>query len=234
MHQRWVVCFAVAGDLRFGSHHDMMRAIERWVVRADLPLAYSQGFNPRPKLSVVCPRPVGVASRADLLTLTLTEAIDAEQLCGRLRRARPPEGLGVVGARPVEGKRSPQCEWVRCEMPIAPAAQGRLAERIEQLLGQREWPIERQMVSKRRGAGASVKTVDLRPFVADLSLAAGRLTWTQRFLDQQSARPREVVALLATADGGDGAAITRTAAGYRIENDIIEGPKAFVTEPTKP
>ena len=103
MGQRWAVCLGVDGDLRFGSHHDMMRAIERLAVRAELPLAYTQGFNPRPKLSIVCPRPVGVVSRGDLLVMALTESIDADQLCHRLRQACPPPGLDVVGARPLEG-----------------------------------------------------------------------------------------------------------------------------------
>ena len=214
----------------------MMRAIERLAVRAELPLAYTQGFNPRPKLSIVCPRPVGVVSRGDLLVMALTESIDADQLCHRLRQACPPPGLDVVGARPLEGKRPPQCEWIRCEAPIEAACGDQVAGRLDDLAGQTQWLVERRITKGKRGRAdsVSVKTVDLRPYVADLSVAGERVGWTQRFVDQQTARPREITALLALDDRGDGVAVTRLAAGYRIENDIIEGPKAFVTEPTKP
>ena len=214
----------------------MMRSIERLAVRAELPLAYTQGFNPRPKLSIVCPRPVGVATRGDLLVMTLTDAIDPDDLCDRLRQAQPPVGLDIVGAMPLEGKRPPQCEWIRCGMRIDAAAEGRVAERAQDLSAQTAWPIQRRMTKGKRGRAdsVSVKTVDLRPYVADLDVSGDRVVWTQRFADQQTARPREITALLAPdCPGDDPAAVTRLAAGYRIEDNIIEGPKAFVTEPTK-
>ena len=80
MPQKWAIELSVEGDLRFLSHHDMMRAMERLVCRAKLPLKYTQGFNPRPVLSLSLPRPVGVASRAELLVVTLEEDLDEQVL----------------------------------------------------------------------------------------------------------------------------------------------------------
>ena len=76
----WSIRFAVEGDVRFLSHLDVLRAIERIAARAGLPLRYSRGFNPRPKFSVPHPRPVGVAARRDLLVLSLDRDLDPQVL----------------------------------------------------------------------------------------------------------------------------------------------------------
>jgi radical SAM-linked protein len=70
----------VCGDLRFASHHDMMRVVERTLLRAKLPLKYSQGFSPRAIMSLAFPRPVGVATKSDLLVLSLESAILRQEL----------------------------------------------------------------------------------------------------------------------------------------------------------
>ena len=103
MSQRWGIRFAIEGDLRFLSHHDMMRTAERTARRSDLPLHYSQGYNPRPVLSLACPRPVGVASRDELLVLVLDEDVAERDLRSRLE-ASSPLGMRVLEARPLEGK----------------------------------------------------------------------------------------------------------------------------------
>ncbi|GAF87148.1 unnamed protein product, partial [marine sediment metagenome] len=62
--ERWVFGYDVDGDLRFISHHDMLRLFARSLARAALPVRFSEGFNPHPRLSIPLPRPVGVASQA--------------------------------------------------------------------------------------------------------------------------------------------------------------------------
>jgi len=66
-----------------------MRLMARAAARASLPLKHSQGFNPRPRLALVPPRPVGVASRCELMVIQLTEPIDAETLCRKLNEQLP-------------------------------------------------------------------------------------------------------------------------------------------------
>ena len=61
--------FKVEGTLRFLSHAETVRLLERACVRAGLRLRYSEGFNPHPKLSLPLPRPVGVESDEELLCL---------------------------------------------------------------------------------------------------------------------------------------------------------------------
>src|SRR5690606_16197351 len=81
--------FRVEGDLRFISHHDMMRLFERALARARLPVKHSEGFNPRPRMSLPLPRPVGVATLADRLVVELREPVETTDALARLRRQMP-------------------------------------------------------------------------------------------------------------------------------------------------
>lgn len=215
MPQRWAIRLAVEGDLRFLSHHDMMRAIERTAVRAHLPLRYSQGFNPRPVMSLVCPRPVGVASLDDLLAVALDEPWASQEVLDRLNRAAPP-GLRFVQAQELASAKSPQFRRIRYELPLEPSRHGDLARRIRELEAQDAWPIERQTQTDRRGA-TRTQAVDLRPMV-QLDLGPAGLTITLTPQGAQWARPGEVLGLLGLAQRADLANLVRTNVDYEMNH----------------
>jgi radical SAM-linked protein len=81
--------------MRFASHRDVARAFERGVRRAGLPIAYSAGFTPHPKLSYPGGAPTGVASEAEYLSLALTDRQVETQVCQRLNAALP-DGIDVI------------------------------------------------------------------------------------------------------------------------------------------
>ena len=83
-----LLTFAVKGDLRFISHRDTVRMLTRALARSGLPVAYSQGFNPHAKISLLLPRPVGMATDGDLAVVLLREACDPEHIAARLRPQR--------------------------------------------------------------------------------------------------------------------------------------------------
>jgi radical SAM-linked protein len=93
--QHLVVRYAKRGRMRFASHRDVARAFERGVRRAGLPIAYSAGFTPHPKISYAVGAPTGVASEAEYLSLTLTSPQAAKQVCQRLNEALP-DGIDVI------------------------------------------------------------------------------------------------------------------------------------------
>ena len=93
--QHLVVRYAKRGKMRFASHRDVARAFERGVRRAGLPIAYSAGFTPHPKISYAGGAPTGVASEAEYLTLALTARQDETQVCQRLDAALP-DGIDVI------------------------------------------------------------------------------------------------------------------------------------------
>jgi radical SAM-linked protein len=93
--QRLRVRYAKRGRLRFTSHRDFSRAFERALVRARIPMAYSSGFNPHPRISYAGASPTGAASEAEYLEIGLAEVVDPETLAHELDLALP-EGLDVV------------------------------------------------------------------------------------------------------------------------------------------
>lgn len=87
--------YAKRGRLRFASHRDFQRALERAVRRAALPIAYSAGFSPHPKISYANAAPTGAASEAEYLELSLTRRRDPDEVRAALDDALP-DGLDVV------------------------------------------------------------------------------------------------------------------------------------------
>ena len=93
--QKLRLCYAKRGRLRFTSHRDVARSFERALRRAGVPMAYSQGFSPRPKVSWIGASPTGVASEAEYVEVQVVELLDVEKLRVALDEALPP-GLDVL------------------------------------------------------------------------------------------------------------------------------------------
>src|SRR6185437_7952829 len=89
--------FAKRGKVRFISHRDVARAFERAFRIEELPLAFTEGFSPRPKVSFGLALSVGHESDAEYLDVELTEPVDTESLPERLTPALP-EGMPATGA----------------------------------------------------------------------------------------------------------------------------------------
>ncbi len=94
--QRLRIRYAKRGRLRFTSHRDFSRAFERALVRARVPMAYSSGFNPHPRISYAGAAPTGSASEAEYLEIGLAERLDPDALRDTLDEALP-DGLDIVG-----------------------------------------------------------------------------------------------------------------------------------------
>lgn len=93
--QRLRIRYAKRGRLRFTSHRDFSRAFERAVFRARIPMAYSSGFNPHPRISYAGASPTGAASEAEYLEIGLSEVVDPARVHAELDEALP-DGLDIV------------------------------------------------------------------------------------------------------------------------------------------
>jgi len=102
---RWRVRFAKTGRLRFLSHLDVVRAIIRAATASGLPIAFSQGFNPHPKLSFGPPLPVGTTGDAEFFDIELTRGVSSEDVVSGLA-AFLPEGLDLIDAAQAPGRLS--------------------------------------------------------------------------------------------------------------------------------
>jgi radical SAM-linked protein len=95
--QRVRIRYAKRGPMRFTSHRDFARAFERALRRAQVPIAYSQGFTPHPKISYASAAPTGVASEAEYLEIGLRAPMDPAALARALDAVLSP-GLDVIEA----------------------------------------------------------------------------------------------------------------------------------------
>ena len=93
--QRIRVKYAKRGRLRFTSHRDFSRALERAVRRSRIPIAYSSGFTPHPRISYAGASPTGVASEAEYLEMALQDRVDLAEVLIKLDEALP-IGLDVI------------------------------------------------------------------------------------------------------------------------------------------
>ena len=95
--------YAKLGKVRFTSHRDMARIWERSVRRLQLPIAYSEGFSPRAKLSFGLALPTVFESQAEYVDLTFDEPVVVDTLPEMLTEVLP-EGITVTGATALDGK----------------------------------------------------------------------------------------------------------------------------------
>jgi radical SAM-linked protein len=183
--QHLVVRYAKRGKMRFASHRDVARAFERGVRRAGLPIAYSAGFTPHPKISYAGGAPTGVASEAEYLSLALTARQAETQVCQRLNEALP-DGIDVIdvtdeagvdgrpsagsGASPSGGFGHLEASQWRVILPgVEPAAAQRA---VAGFLALGEAPVER-LTDKgvrrldARAAVLEMNVVELGPTAAD-------------------------------------------------------------------
>jgi radical SAM-linked protein len=141
--QRLRLRYAKRGRLRFASHRDFQRSFERALRRADVPMAYSAGFSPHPRISYANAAPTGAASEAEYLEIAVTQRCDPARLRVALDEALPPglDVVEVVEARtPGFAERLEASVW-RVELPVV--APDDAAAALAAFLAAAEVPVER-------------------------------------------------------------------------------------------
>ena len=161
--QRVRIRYARRGRLRFSSHRDFQRALERGIRRAGLPIAFSAGFSPHPKISYANSAPTGAASEAEYAEIGLTAAWDPEAVRAALDSALPPglDGVDAVEAHTSDfAQRLEASHWrielVDVELPVAQAARDAF------------WAAGR--IEVQRMAKSGLRTFDAREPVAQLQV----------------------------------------------------------------
>src|SRR3984957_8331222 len=162
--QHLLVRYAKRGKMRFASHLDVARAFERGVRRAGLPIAYSAGFSPHPKISYAGGAPTGVASEAEYLSLTLTSRTEADAVRERLNAALP-DGIDVitVTAEDSGGLRASRLTASEWQVALPGLRPDDVVPVVQKFLALTEAPVER-LTSKglrRMDARAAVVSLDV-------------------------------------------------------------------------
>lgn len=183
------------------SHAETMRMFQRAFTRAGLRVAYSQGFNPHQRMSLVLPRSVGVESDDEILCLWLEEDnadFDMESLKKEL-----PEGIEIVSARISEAKKVPEPSSARYVIKIKPAVVG-IGERIAGILASGKIVVERRM-----GEDSRTKQVDVRPFLESISVQSGEIVVDCKISPAGTIRVDEILSLLQVGAGDLAQAVRR-------------------------
>ena len=107
IQQKVEIRFEKGEALRFISHHDLMRAFQRAVRRAGLPVRLTEGFNPRPRIVFPVALEVGVASLDEVAEIELTQCVASPEIHQRLSRALPP-GLVLKTVKDLPPRRASQ------------------------------------------------------------------------------------------------------------------------------
>jgi radical SAM-linked protein len=163
--------FSKTGKIRWTSHRDVARMWERAFRRVRLPLAYSSGFSPRPKVSFGLALPTGYESVAEYIDVELVGTIDVSALPYRLSAALP-QGVDATAAEVIPaGTASLQeevtsCTWRWAVAPCEgtdPVTLDELTERVARCLAATELPVTRS----RKG---TEQTDDIRPSIIKLNL----------------------------------------------------------------
>jgi radical SAM-linked protein len=141
--QRLRVHYAKRGRLRFASHRDFARAFERAVRRAEVPIAFSAGFSPHPKVSYANAAPTGVASEAEYLEIGVVERCDPERVRAALDASLPPglDILEVVEAGP--GSLADRLQASRWRVVLPGLSAQVVGDAVAAFLGREEVTVER-------------------------------------------------------------------------------------------
>ncbi|MCO6437948.1 MAG: DUF2344 domain-containing protein [Phycisphaerae bacterium] len=185
---RWVIFHAVNGDLRFISHHDTLRLFRRACARAALPIRYSQGFNPHPKIMIPLPRPVGIASDVEAVVFELME--NSDDVPARLGQQLPREMPVHQGRRLQEGERL-QPRSAAYRLSLDGAAPEAFASRVTEIMASPTLPVTRQTPGE-----PSARTVDIRPYLQSVELESDAVRFELLIEGGRTAKPAEIAGLL--------------------------------------
>jgi radical SAM-linked protein len=170
--------FAKTAPMRYTGHLDLHRTWERTFRRARLPLAYTQGFNPHPRLTLAAALPLGFTSESELLDVWLEQDLPTGQVQEALEPALPP-GLQVIQIEVIDSQAPTLQAQVRSSDYVVTLVEAcpDLADRINQLLE------TSSLLRTRRG-----KPYDLRPLIEALAILPDDPQAQPRFQARLAAR----------------------------------------------
>ena len=188
--QRLRVRYAKRGRARFTSHRDFGRAFERALRRAGVPMAYSSGYSPHPRISYANAAPTGAASEAEYLEIGLAAPCDPAQVQAALDAALPPglDIVEVVTAPP--GALADQLTGSRWQVALVGVRPADRRAAVDRFLLQHEVQVARMTKN-------GLRTFDARDAVVGLEVTEDGLLVTLAH-GEPLVRPDDVLAALAT------------------------------------
>jgi radical SAM-linked protein len=229
--QRLRVRYAKRGRARFTSHRDFGRAFERALRRAGVPMAYSSGFSPHPRIAYANASPTGAASEAEYLEIGLAELCDPVKVQAALDAALPP-GLDVVEVVPSPpGALADLLTGSRWAVDLVDVDATTVQQAVDRLLAEENVQVERMTKNGLRHFDARAAVVSLAVAVsvpAPVGSGTVRLLVTLEHT-VPAVRPDDVLAALVavTPAAAPAAAPVLT----RLSQGVLDRATGEVTEP---
>ena len=191
------VRFSRGDEIKFISHLDIMRLWERAFRRAGIPLAYSEGFSPHPRISLAAPLPVGVTSEAELMDVWVTKWVSPHWFTAEASQQLPPDIkiLGVYQVAPTMPSLQSQVRYSEYRVEVEDDREAKAIESaISNLLSSEHLPWHHQRDTGQR-------SYDLRALIDDLRLVDWHTSYCTiemrlRCDSNGSGRPEQVVLAL--------------------------------------
>lgn len=189
------LCYRVTGHMAFLSHLEILRLWQRTLLRSGLPIRWSEGFNPRPKISAGPARGVGIIGEEEYLDLELISYCAGDILAAAIKRALPADVLLLRWRELPEGSKTLEAviNEIDYKFYFLRGAPANLSQRVEAFMA-----ADRYLYLRKSPKGD--KEIDLRVFVRDLLLTGDVLSLTVNTGPRGSLRPLELLTALTDWD----------------------------------
>lgn len=187
---QFLVRFTKKGRAKYLSHRELLNLIEQAIRRADIPVVFSEGFNPRPRISFPTALPLGISSDDEIMHFQLSEWINQNEIIQKLNRELI-EGITVASIEPL---RQDAAVSFRVEYKITPCTKDASNE-ILQLSSDKikNWMLQPKQVIQRDYANKESKSINLKAYVQKMELKDNSLFLTIKITNEGTARPEEVL-----------------------------------------
>lgn len=182
---RYLVKFTKEENIKFISHLDVLKTIQKNIRRAELPIEYSQGFNPHMTTSIAQPLSVGVYSSGEYMDMVLTEEMNEDEIISRLNSTAP-GGIKYLSALAIpykEGeKKVPQAmamiDGARYTIKIKYSDVSNLEKEVNELLEREEWNIVKRTKKGERETNIKTMVKEFKFWIKDNVLVINALIST--------------------------------------------------------
>lgn len=215
--------FRKLGDLRFISHHDLMRLVERLLRRAALPFRSTEGFHPKPKITFASALSLGIIGLAEILDIEFAGQHDPQDVLQKMQAHSPSPEFQIVSVQPLAARKPAQVVSMTYRFGAVPDVRWpQISGRMQQMMQEAEVWVERSKVraqaslpqaegeerldqlppmqTEKRSSTKATKRFNLRSSLAQLSRAERFLDMVFQVTPSGTARPEEVLHLLGLHD----------------------------------
>ncbi|MBN1456327.1 MAG: DUF2344 domain-containing protein [Sedimentisphaerales bacterium] len=153
--------FKITGNLRYLSHRETMSMFERAIVRSQVDLYFTQGFNPHPKISLPLPRSVGTESDDEMLCVELSGSSESARVIKQKISNQLPEGCEITGSGVVSGRVSPKA--IKVEYLFLLSDRNNMDENIKKT--KIKIAANEQLLVDRVGKKGAARKIDIAPYI---------------------------------------------------------------------